>query len=383
MAYRRSEIPEKLIRILHGFTTAVLQNKPVNIPRFAVEYFTGLMKRNEARNEGFELTQRGSTIDEDEIMDNEFAEKMVDIAAQMPPARRVCVTAEPYNPDEDENFNDGDKDECTNSFYEKTPEQIERLMEVCRKIVIFSDLNNAELIEVINAMFIRTVLPEEDVIKQYEDGDNFYIIDSGKFEAKIDDMTSGNKKVVMVYDNEGFFGELALMYNSPRSATVTAVTGGILWTLSRQSFRKHVLNHAARRRRAFDELLQSVPILKDLTSNQRASLADDFQGKCMRKGEIIFREGDPSDTIYFIMDGMVVVKKNNGSNEEEVKRISKGGCFGELALLSPKPRAASVYAATDVTLAMLSVQSFERLLGPYASLMKNKTVNFGSADNAI
>lgn len=386
MAYGRSEIPEKLIQILHGFTIAVLQNKPVNIPRFAIEYFTCLMESKE-RNNRFELTQlrprRGFTIDIDdsEKMDDEFAEKMVDIAARIAPSRRICVAAEPYNPEADEEVNVGDKDRNTNSCHEKTPEQIKRLMEVCRKIVFFNDLDSTELAEVLNAMFMRTVLPDEDIIEQHEDGDNFYVIDSGKFEAKIDDVVSGNKKVVMVYDNEGFFGELALMYNSPRSATVTAVTEGILWTLSRQSFRKYVLNRAAKRRRAFDELLHSAPILKDLTPYQRALLADNFQQKCMKKGEIIFREGDLGDIIYFIMDGVVSVKKKHGPNEEEFSRIGKGGYFGELALLSPKPRAASVYAVTDVTLAMLDVQSFERLLGSYISLMKNKTVDYESADN--
>ena len=54
--------------------------------------------------------------------------------------------------------------------------------------------------------------------KQGEDGDNFYIIETGKYSAIIN--TDEGPKTVMEYDNEGNFGELALLYNMPRAASV-------------------------------------------------------------------------------------------------------------------------------------------------------------------
>ncbi|KAL3225433.1 hypothetical protein MRX96_049227, partial [Rhipicephalus microplus] len=58
-----------------------------------------------------------------------------------------------------------------------------------------------------------------------------------------------------------------------------------------------------------------------------------------------------------------------GGNETEVSRIGKGGYFGELALLTKKPRAATVYAVGPVKLAFLDVSAFERLLGPCKEIM--------------
>ena len=54
--------------------------------------------------------------------------------------------------------------------------------------------------------------------REGEEGDNFYVIESGQFKAtKVD---GNNEKLLFTYRGEGAFGELALMYNCPRAATV-------------------------------------------------------------------------------------------------------------------------------------------------------------------
>lgn len=66
------------------------------------------------------------------------------------------------------------------------------------------------------------------------------------------------------YDNTGSFGELALMYNLPRAATIQAVTNGALWAMERQTFRRILLKSACRKRKMYEALLESVPMLKTL-----------------------------------------------------------------------------------------------------------------------
>jgi len=81
--------------------------------------------------------------------------------------------------------------------------------------------------EVIDAMFERKVQPEEHVIRQGDDGDNFYVIESGVYDVIItkngDNYTDGPERGqrVLQFDGKGSFGELALMYNMPRAATVS------------------------------------------------------------------------------------------------------------------------------------------------------------------
>jgi cAMP-dependent protein kinase regulator len=89
----------------------------------------------------------------------------------------------------------------------------------------------------------RQVQPGEIIIKEGEQGDYFYAVDQGKFIASKD----GAQK--FIYDGTGSFGELALLYNSKRAATVVAETEGVLWALDRRSFRALVVGSMQQRRK--------------------------------------------------------------------------------------------------------------------------------------
>lgn len=74
----------------------------------------------------------------------------------------------------------------------------------------------------------------------------------------------GEPKCVGSYDSSGSFGELALMYNMPRAATVQSDSEGSLWAMDRQTFRRIVLKNAYKKRQMYETLIESVPMLKTL-----------------------------------------------------------------------------------------------------------------------
>ncbi|EEC16196.1 cAMP-dependent protein kinase type II regulatory subunit, putative [Ixodes scapularis] len=275
----------------------------------------------------------------------------------------VQVFAEHYDPAEDED------DEGPKVVHPKSDEQRERLSQAVRNILLFKSLDGLQMKEVIDAMFERKVKAGETVIKQGDDGDNFYVIQNGTYNIFVSTDTEKNK-LVGKYENSGSFGELALMYNMPRAATITAVSEGSLWAMNRQTFRRIVLKSAFKKRKEYETLLERVPMLKSLNHYERMNLADALTPRSFADGELIIKQGDEADGMYFLEDGMVrIVVKKNGGTEMEVSRVSKGGYFGELALLTKKPRAATVYAVGAVKLALLDVSAFERLLGPCKEIM--------------
>jgi len=69
-------------------------------------------------------------------------------------------------------------------------------------------------------MFETTVLEDKALINQGDAGDNFYVVDEGTFHIFV------NGKKVLDVGPGGSFGELALMYNTPRAATVICGKGG-------------------------------------------------------------------------------------------------------------------------------------------------------------
>lgn len=65
--------------------------------------------------------------------------------------------------------------------------------------------------------------------------------------------------------------------------------------------------------------------------------------------------GDAADGMYFIEEGTVSIKMLQDGGEKEISKLEKGQYFGELALVTHKPRAASVYAQSNVKVACKSI----------------------------
>ncbi|XP_023932346.1 cAMP-dependent protein kinase type II regulatory subunit isoform X2 [Lingula anatina] len=273
--------------------------------------------------------------------------------------RRKSVSAERYDPEADED--EGDQ----RVVHPKSDEQRKRLSEAVKNILIFRSLDIEQMQEVIDAMFEKKTQPNEHVIDQGDDGDNFYVIDSGTYDIYVDD------NLVGAYENQGSFGELALMYNMPRAATIIATSAGSIWAMDRHTFRRIVLKNAFNKRKMYENLLETVPMLKTLEPYERMNVADALISKTYEDGTQIIKQGDTADCMYFVESGEVrITVKNDSNDEKEVNRIKTGGYLGELALLTHKPRAASAYAVGTTKCAVLDVQAFERLLGPCMDVMK-------------
>nr|XP_053649521.1 cAMP-dependent protein kinase type II regulatory subunit-like isoform X2 [Cherax quadricarinatus] len=284
--------------------------------------------------------------------------------------RRKSVFAEAYDPEEDDD--DGER-----IIHAKSDEQRQRLSEAVKNIFLFRSLDHDQIGEVLDAMFERRVTEGENVIRQGDDGDNFYVIESGVYNIYVKNENDAEPRLVGNYDNSGSFGELALMYNLPRAATIQAVTSGALWAMDRHTFRRILLKSACRKRKMYEALLENVPMLKTLEKYERLNLADALIPKVYVPGQQIIMQGDSADGMYFVEDGTVRITMAKENNEEkEISRVSVGGYFGELALVTKKARAASVYAVGKAKLAFLDVEAFERLLGPCMDLMKRNIEDY-------
>jgi cAMP-dependent protein kinase regulator len=99
------------------------------------------------------------------------------------------------------------------------------------------------------------------------------------------------------------FGELALLYNAPRAATITSKDNSICFSLDRACFNHIVKDAAIKKRERFDEFLQRVNILDSLDKYERGKICDCLQTVTYKKGDFVIREGDSGNTFYFIQKG--------------------------------------------------------------------------------
>jgi len=353
-------IPSELQETLLDFTVHYLVERPPDIIDFAMEYFSELQsKRNNA----------GMVNSEDEDMESEEEDLYDEPVYNSSQYRRKSVFAEAYNPEED----DGDD---TKVVHPKTDGQRERLQGVAKNCLLFKTLDDSQLIEVIDAMFEKKVESGEFLIREGDDGDFFYIIEEGTYNAMKEDKETKEDKVVFTYVNEGNFGELALLYNMPRAASVQATTDGSVWAMDRQTFRKIVLKSAFQKRKMYESFLENVRLLESLEKYERENIADALQSKTYSAGEPVVKQGDRANGMYFVEAGTLVVLKQIEGDEKKVNEIQQGGYFGELGLINHAPRQATVSAREDVKVAFLDALAFERLLGPCMEVLKRDTENY-------
>ncbi|XP_065226681.1 cAMP-dependent protein kinase type II regulatory subunit-like [Planococcus citri] len=346
-------VPDELREILLDFTVNYLLEQPQeDVVTYACDFFNRLRETRKLADIRSPSVGEESVISEDEAPMNRFN------------SRRKSVFAEAYNPEED------DDDDNKKVVFPKSDAQRQALADSVKDILLFRSLDKEQMNEVIDAMFEKIAEKDDYIIKQGDDGDNFYVIQEGVYQAFVN-TDDGKQLLVHTYNGKGSFGELALMYNMPRAATIQAATKGSLWAMDRQTFRRIVLKSAFKKRKMYEALIDNVPMLKALQSYERMNLADALIPRSYNNGECIIKQGDAADGMYFIEGGTIRICISDEANKEvEIKKIEKSGYFGELALVTHKPRAASAYALGDVKLAFLDVEAFERLLGPCMDIMK-------------
>lgn len=81
-----------------------------------------------------------------------------------------------------------------------------------------------------------------------------------------------------------------------------------------------------------------------------------------KAGELIFREGDAEDTMYFIKEGKVEISKKMGDAEQVLAYLGPNDFFGEMALFSKSPRSASAKAVKQTTVIAFNKKQFMTLL---------------------
>jgi len=304
--------------------------------------------------------------EEEEEEDDELDEMPADFLkpeGQMNKAR-ASVSAEAYG-----QWNQ--KKAFTPPTHAKTDAQKDRLTKVLKKSFMFNQLDPKDLETVLMAMKEVTCKDGEKVITEGDDGDFLFVIETGKCECK--KKISGKEKVVKVCEPGDVFGELALLYNCPRAATVQAKGKAVCWQLDRDSFSHIVKDSAVKRREKYDAFLQSVTLFKSLGAYERSQIADALVPATFKKGDFIVRQDDPGDKVYFVEEGDVYAEKSG----KKVLEYKPGDYFGELALLKNQPRAASVkVASAEAKVLGLGRTSFSKMLGSLNQIMAKKASTY-------
>jgi len=255
---------------------------------------------------------------------------------------------------------------------EKDAKARKLIMSAIKGNLLFEGLSVEHKNLIIDQMWKTEVKQGTSVIEQGDRGDNVYVVEDGTFDIYV--KAGDTQRKVAVRGKGTCFGELALMYNAPRAATVTAATDCWVWAVDRFTFRRILANVSDGQLHEYEEFLINVELLAPLSGRERAKIAEALEEVEFAPGEDIVKQGEQGDTMFILRHGTVRCSIDG----EEVKVYAPGEYFGERALLKDEPRAATLTAINEVQCLKLDRTAFALLLGPLEDIMGEKLEQYQS-----
>jgi ATP-binding cassette subfamily B protein len=242
------------------------------------------------------------------------------------------------------------------------------LKELLAGATVFSILSDDELEQLSERFELVHYTLGQTICRAGDKADAFYIVYSGR--ARVVAINPQNEEVTVGKLARGnSFGEQGLLANSSRRYTVRAASDLALLRLNREDFERLLENHPELRdyfekyisETSIRNFLKLCTVLSPLSPAEIRDLLGSIQIKQFGAGEAVLREGEPGDAFYILRSGSAkVVKESNGSRV--LKRLKTGEAFGELALLTGQPRAATVIAEEPLTVFRLDKSQFDRII---------------------
>jgi serine/threonine protein kinase/CRP-like cAMP-binding protein len=252
-------------------------------------------------------------------------------------------------------------------IYPKIAAEIKFVDEALGENFIFSSLSKEEREQLIYAMQKQEVEKDTVIIQQGDqESDYFYIIDSGQVSFIVNSSSVGSAA------RGGSFGELALLYNSPRAATCMASTNCTLWKVDQHTFRHLLARNARQEEEKVCGVLEKIPLFSALDRPLWLRVADALTYVKFRQNDRIITKGEEGKVFYIIQSGTVKVHDIGLGDSQFVDQVlGEGDWFGERALLTGEPRAANVTVVSEeVATLCLSRNQFEEVIGPFQTIVE-------------
>jgi CRP-like cAMP-binding protein len=229
--------------------------------------------------------------------------------------------------------------------------------------------------DVAEALEVRTARAGKLIIKEGSDGDEMYFI----FEGTVA-VTKGQQRNPVRLSAPTYFGELALLFSEPRSATVVCESNCRFYVLNRAALHQIMQKYPSVITKVYTtakevsslklHFIRKIPLFTKMREHEEflANMQLALESSSAAPGEFILRQGDASDgRMFTIAHGHAEIRqvKNAGEPPQRVASIGTGAMFGEVALLLDTPRVASIVAIGHCHLYTLSRDAFETLAVVY------------------
>lgn len=245
-----------------------------------------------------------------------------------------------------------------------TYDKSERSRELIKAAILDNDfMKNLELTqirEIVDCMYPEAYKAGSLIIKEGDVGSIVYVLEEGKVEV------SRENRYLSTLAPGKVLGELAILYNCKRTATIKAATDCKLWSIERPCFQTIMMRTGLIRQAEYTDFLKSVPIFNSLPDDTLIKISDVLEECFYADGDYIIRQGARGDTFFIISKGQVkvTIRQPNTTEEKYIRTLNKGDFFGEKALQGDDLRTANIICddPDGVSCLVIDRETFNQLI---------------------
>jgi CRP-like cAMP-binding protein/Zn-dependent protease len=234
--------------------------------------------------------------------------------------------------------------------------------ELIDALPIFEDVPVDVLNELAGRVRLRTLATNQPVFRQGDRPTAFYVVRNGILEVVEEDPETGDEHQIRTLVRGESFGELALLMDSPRAATIRAVEEAEVFEIDQGTFDRLLADtiHVPDFEPTLQQLaeLRQQPCFAHLGTEQLVELRRRGEWMVVGAGRSVVQQGEEGDSFYAVSSGRFDIVTDG----ELKQTIGPGAYFGEIALLLDVPRTASVIARTPARVFRLDREGFDQLL---------------------
>lgn len=246
------------------------------------------------------------------------------------------------------------------------------------ELPLFSALEPARLLTLLARMELRELDGGAHVVRQGDEGREAFVLARGAVNVMREQVGAGD--VLLATLGPGaIFGEMALVSEAPRAASVVAAEPVQLLAIARSALELLAREDPAIGptlgrfcyRRMLSNLVRHSAILSSVPIDQRSALIERFSSLQFEPGQLLVRQGEEPASLFLIASGEVQVRSTDAAGERTVlAQLGPGHVVGEISVVLRRPANADVVALHSTVALALSREQFHEAIHEHPNLLR-------------